>query len=356
MSDEAAPVVAAPAAPAVEAAPAQPEAPKESFADAFRRHEAKLVADGKIAPEQPEPAATPEPAQPRPNGKRVVKPTGDPKLEQLSALAKELGFQVDGGKVMPSERAKFREYQRQRDQKLSQTEQERLTKLEQREKEAEADIKWAKALKQTKEHGDYQGLAKELGFENWDKLQEDVIQRISDPNYKRLRELEERAAAKEAEEAKAKEEGERTQQEQRRAQLRQAVWKKFATEMPTSKDPLVSAMGDHPMFVNAVMAIQEENWDGTALAYERLAGMARKGAPRTVREECKDLYDRLHKAFGGQTAAPAPVKKPVGRSAPVSPSRAVEASGSKTMTREERNTYERRRLEEAIAKDRQAER
>jgi hypothetical protein len=360
MSDEAAPV-AAPTAPAAEpAAPAQPEpaqAPKESFADAFRRHEAKLQAEGKIQPETPEAApAPPEPAAPKPNGKKVVRPAGDPKLEQLNALAKELGMAVEAGKVMPSERAKFRQYQREREGKLGQAEQERLSKLEAREKEAEETIKWASSLKKTKENGDYQGLAKELGFENWDKLQEDVIARISDPNYKRLRELEERAAREEEEKTKAKAEQERTAAQQKQVELRQAVWKKFATEMPQSKDPLVSAMGDHPMFVSAALRIQEEQWDGTALPYERIAGMAAKGTQRTLREECKDLYDRLHKAFGGQTAAPPPVKKPVGKSAPVPPSRGVEASGAKVMSREERNLYERRRLEEAIDKDRKAAR
>lgn len=349
MPDEAvATPVAAPEAPvaAVEEAPA---APKESFEQAFERHKAKLEASGAIQPERDEPEPTPQPEKPKPNGKKVV--AANPELEQLTQLAKKLGFTLESDKILPSDRAKFRNWEKERTGRLEQTEKERLSKLETREKEAEAVIKWAQTLKQTKENGDYQGLAKELGFENWDKLQEDVIQRISDPNYKRLRELEERAARKEEEEAKAKADAEQQAQQQKHSEMRQAVYKKFATEMPQSKDPLVAAMGDHPLFVNAVMAIQEQNWDGSALPYERIAGMSAKGATRTLREDCKELYERLHKAFGGQAATPAP-KRPVGKSAPVPPSRAVEASGAKVMTRHERDEYERRRLAEAIEQDR----
>jgi hypothetical protein len=183
-----------------------------------------------------------------------------------------------------------------------------------------------------------------------------VIARISDPNYKRLRELEQWKEQEAEREAKAKAEAEQRSQQQRQAEMRQAVLKKFAAEMPQSKDPLVAAMGDHPLFLNAVMRIQEENWDGSALPYERMAGMSAKGAAKTLREECKELYERLHKAFGGQQPSAPPIKKPVGKTAPVSPARAVEASGQKPMTRDERNLYERRRLEEAIDAERKAAR
>lgn len=353
MSDEAAPVEA-PAAPAAEApapAPEQTESPlkKESFREAFERHQAKIEA------QQTEKPAEPSAPAPKP-GKKVVQGE-DTELEQLKALAAKRGYVIEDGKVMPSERAKFREYQRQRDGKLTQTEQERLSAIEKREKEVADNIKQAQSILKAKADGDYQGLAKELGFESWDKLQEDVIARISDPNYKRLRELEEKDRAREEEAAKTKAETERQQQQKQAAENRQRVYDRFAAEMPQSKDPLVAAMGDHPLFVNAILAVQQENWTGpnSALPYERIAGMARKGAPRTIREECKDLYDRLHKAFGGQQQAAPPKAKPMpGKSAPVAPSRGTEASPARSMTREERNAYERRVLADAIAKDRAA--
>jgi len=350
MSDQG-PTVEAPAAP-VEAPAAAPEQPaesplkKESFREAFERHQAKQQ-----AAEAEKPAAA-EPAAPKP-GKKVE--TKDPELEQLRALAKKRGLTIDGDRILPSDRAKFRDWEKKRTDQLVNTEKERLSALEKREKEVAESIKQAQGILKAKADGDYQGLAKELGFESWDKLQEDVIARISDPNYKRLRELEQWKAdeASRAEQAKADQEKQQAQQQQ--AQRRQAVYKKFSEEMPQSKDPLVAAMGDHPLFVNAVLRVQEENWDGrTALPYERIAGMAAKGAQRTIREECKDLYDRLHKAFGGQQQ-PAPAAKPKalpGRSAPVAPSRGTEASPPRSMTKEERNAYERQRLAEAIAKDR----
>jgi hypothetical protein len=351
MPDEA-PAVAAPAA--VEAAPAPaPAEPspiaKESFQDAWQRHSAKVAGAEPAADEPPAPAA------PKPNGKKVVQSV-DAGLEQLKALAEKHGMVIENGKILPSERAKFREYQRTREGKLSQAEQERLSAVEKREKDVEDKIKQAQGILKAKADGDYQGLAKELGFESWDKLQEDVIQRISDPNYKRLRELEQWKEQEAEREAKTKAEADQRAQQQRQGELRAAVQKKFATEMPASKDPLVAAMGDHPLFLNAIMRIQEEQWDGTPLPYERMAGMAAKGAAKTLREECKELYERLGKAFGGQQQAAPAVKKPVGKSAPVAPNRGVEASGEKPMSRQERDMYERRRIEEAIAADRKAAR
>jgi hypothetical protein len=350
MADEAPAVapVAPAAAPEAAAAPEPTPAAKETFQQAFERHAAKVAG---TAPDAPE---TPEPAAPKPNGKKVVK-TAEPEFEALNALAKKLGMVVDNGKIMPSDRAKFREWEKKRTESLTSTERERLSAVEKREKEVEQQIKQAQSILKAKADGDYQGLAKELGFEDWDKLQEDVIARISDPNYKRLRELEQWKEQEAEREAKTKAETEQRETQQKQAQMRAAVQKKFASEMPQSKDPLVAAMGDHPLFVNAIMRIQEENWDGSALPYERMAGMAAKGAPKSLREECKELYDRLHKAFGGQQqAAPVKARPAPGKSAPVAPSRGPEASAPKTMTREERNAYERQRLAEAIERDRRA--
>jgi hypothetical protein len=355
MSDQgpsAAPVAApaaaeAPAAPVAEAE--QPVSPlkKESFREAFERHQAKVEGTA------PEKAA--EPAAPKSNGKKVVK-SAEPEFEALNALAKKLGMKVEDGRILPSDRAKFREWERKRSEQLATTEKERLSAVEKREKEVEAQIKSAQSILKAKADGDYQGLAKELGFENWDKLQEDVIARISDPNYKRLRELEQWKEEEASRAEKSKAEQEQQQAQQRAMQQRQAVYKKFAEEMPQSKDPLVAAMGDHPLFTNTVLRIQEQMWkEHGALSYEFLANQKAEGAPRTLREECKELYDRLHKVYGGQQqAAPAKVRPMPGKSAPVAPSRGTEASSAKVMTREERNAYERRRLAEAIERDRKA--
>ena len=354
MADEAPVAAPTPAAAAPEAPAAAEPTPvaKESFREAFERHAAKVAATQPEAKEPPEP---PEAPAPKPNGKKVVK-SADPEFEALLELAKKRGMVVEGDKILPSDRAKFRNWEKERTSRLESAERERLSKLSEREKEAEQQIKQAQSILKAKADGDYQGLAKELGFESWDKLQEDVIARISDPNYKRLRELEQWKEQEAEREAKTKAEAEQRSQQQRQAEMRQAVMKKFAAEMPQSKDPLVAAMGDHPLFLNAVMRIQEENWDGSALPYERMAGMSAKGAAKTLREECKELYERLHKAFGGQQPSAPPIKKPVGKTAPVSPARAVEASGQKPMTRDERNLYERRRLEEAIDAERKAAR
>jgi hypothetical protein len=355
MSDQgptAAPV-AAPAAAVVEAPAAAPEAEqpsplkKESFREAFERHQAKV--EGGEKPETPKT----EPVAAKPSKKVATK---DPDLEQFNALAKKLGMKVESGKVLPSDRAKFREWEKKRTESLTTTERERLSAVEKREKEVETQIKQAQSILKAKADGDYQGLAKELGFEDWDKLQEDVIARISDPNYKRLRELEQESLTRKEQEQKAKEEADKRAEQQKQATARQRLYEKFSDEMTKEEDPLIAAMGNHPLFVNAVLNVQQQLWQKHgALSYKTLSNEKAQGAARTIREECKDLYDRLHKAFGGQQqAAPAKVRPMPGKSAPVAPSRGTEASGGKVMTREERNAYERRRLAEAIERDRKA--
>lgn len=291
MADE----TAAPAAPAPEA-PAQPVT-HETFADAMRRHGHNPADD--LAPAAPKPA---EAAEAEPEATAEPKPkvvTVDPKLDQLKALAQELGYAVDADKVTVAERAQFREAKRKRFEELTNREKELIEKVESSKREHEAELKFARDLKQAREVGDLDGMAKALGWKDYSDMQSEAIQRFADPNYKRLRELEQKTAEREAAEAKRLEEAEKREKAEQQNRVVQNYLGDLSKKMADSKDPVIKAFADNPEFAWAIYQIQCENWDGEqTVTPEQALKMASRGASRTVQENLKAQYERLAKAFG----------------------------------------------------------
>jgi hypothetical protein len=72
-------------------------------------------------------------------------------------------------------------------------------------------------------------------------------------------------------------------------------------------------MSDDPLFISAIMRIQQENWDDdtqSTVTPEQAAKMAVKGAPKALRQEVEELYERLHKALGKAAPEAKPRAKP----------------------------------------------
>ncbi len=370
ITDANAPVPGTPAPPLADKP--SPQGAGESFADTMARLGGFSGDDE--APEAPEEAAPApeapaeakaEPEKPKPNGKgkKVVKPATDDGLAKLQELAKELDMEVVAGKVLPSERNDFREWKRKQKEAMQGEHQTRMAELEKREQGFQEKLKKADALLAAADAADYEGLAKLLGHDDWDKLQESVIARLSDPNYKRLRELERRDQERVEAEAKQKQEAETRAQQQQRAQAIQAHMVKLGQHCAASKDPVVQAMADEPNFIQAIFNIQRENYDqetDSTVTPEQAIKMAVRGAPRALIEELKTLAVKLNKAFGSQMAAngnaPAQaMKKPAPKSAVVPPTRSTEATSEKvSMTKKEHDEYFRRRMAEAVEADRKA--
>jgi hypothetical protein len=331
---------------------------RETFAQTMERL-GGFGDDDDEAAETPEaepdkPAEKPVPAK----GKGATKTTPDGGLDQLRTLAEKLGYAFDGARVVTRERAEFREWKAKQTEGLTRRQQEVLSDLEKQRAAVETKSKVAEAVQRAIDNGDPDGLAQALGKKDWNEVQQEFISRISDPNYKRLRQLETEAeqTKREKEEAAQREK----QQQQQRAQVEQEqrYLADLGAKMTKSKDPVLAAMGDHPLLQQAILRIQKENWDGTApLSPELALKQAARGASVPLNEWLRDLHHRLDKAFG-KPAAPAPAAKPkpvAPKSAPVPPSRGTEASGKATsMSFTERREYERRRLAEAIEEDRKA--
>lgn len=388
MSDEAAPEVAT----ETPAAPLTPEA-------RWAAMEAKLET---ATPDAPAAAGQPTEAQVQ---KAVdAAPENSKEREQLVALAKKLGYEIEDTKVTTVERANYRKWKEGQNAKYAQLEQEiarrkaeaealhgaKLTEAEKAAKEklekAETEVEFAQKLVAAAEENDYEAIAAMLGHKDWNELQQSVISKFADPNYKELRELKKwkeeqeqqrTKAEKEKAEAEAKakrEEEERTKEHQRqqeiqaRQQQMAAYHKQLSEKMAASEDPLTRVMSQDPQYIAAIVRIQQENWDAeteTTVTPEQAAKMAAKGAGTTLLSELEGLYKRLGEVFGSAPAAPAQAKKPTNQSEsePEKPSKAprsapVPTKGAKTPSapgrwanRKEWEDYRNQRLAEAAAEE-----
>jgi hypothetical protein len=291
------------------------------------------------------------------------------KLEQLKALAAELQMEFDGHAVTVRERVDFREAKQKLNERIELQEREVLQRLNDAKSQFSDKLTKADKIEQAYAVGDFEGLAKLLGAKDWNGLQEEVIARISDPNYKRLQELERKEQEREAERSQREQEQERHTNSARQRQALKQHQEALSEQMKSSTDPLVSAMHDDPQFIAAVIEVQRQNWDGkTTVSPEKAIKIAAKGFVAPLQQHMKNLYDRLQKVFGAtpaqaaqavQAAAPALAAAIEAAPAPKANKTAIVPTGGsdvasvvkKPTTKKERDAEFSRRLREAIAED-----
>lgn len=285
-------------------------------------------------------AADPKPAEPKPK-RETVEVEGKPNFAQ-----ERLEFTEWKRKNREAYESDMRARRKQFDDELR----AERAKFDEERGKFSPRVEKAEKLLQLMETADYENLAKEAGYEDWDKFQSHVLGTITDPNYKRTRELERKLAEREAkekadEEARAKAEQEQRQEHESRQQA-QARAKAIAEHkqglseaMTRSTDRAVAAMADDPVFVNTVFEIQKQNYDPSTkstVSPEQAIRMALRGGQRTVHEELTLLYQRLRKAVGEEAAqeavaaavaapaTPAPAKAKASKTAVVPTSATVE--------------------------------
>ena len=290
-------------------------------------------------------AEKPEPAEP--SGER----------EQLKSLAEKLGLVLEDGKVTTAERVKLRDEKRTNLAAIARAKDEALAELSKGREELSPRLAKTEALEAAVKGGDYEAIATNLGFKNWNELQEDQLKHFQDPNHKRLRELEERLQKKEAEELTAKEQAAQAQQAEagRRAQIEYKQG--LAADMGKSTDPLVKAMASQPNFVNAIFRVQQAaHQSGEPVpAPEHAIRVATNGSA-SLQDELKALYDVLHPVFGGKAppTVTTPEVKPRAKTAPVAPP--APAPRERVAPQNGFDPDQRRRLNAAIEEDKRRER
>lgn len=312
---------AAPIDAAVTAADAAP-GKGESFRDAMERlggdevfadpgpRVAKLEAEKAAAEgeEATEPPKTPEPAKPDPAAK----------VESLKALAKELGYQLEDAAVTNKERAEWRRMRKEHTDAIRNAEASAKKSIEELQRQAEAEINLGKELRDAQKARDYNKIAKTLGFEDWNGLQEDVAKAVTDPAYQEVLELKQWKAQQEKLEQERQEQWRQQQEQQARIAQQNQYRQNLSAGMKESTDPLVKAFADDPMFVNLVFQIQDANWDGGSevIRPERAIHMKPPGATMTLHDQLKGLKGRLDSAFRTEAAAATETEAPKKRQPP----------------------------------------
>jgi hypothetical protein len=351
---EAAATASAEAAPPPAAAPEASAPPQnESFKAAMERIAGDPEISGQPADDKAVPAAAEAPAKPEPAAQ-------DPKarIESLKALAKELGYQLEDAAVTNAERAEFRRMRKEHTEAIRRAQLTAQSSIEELQKSAESEINFGKELKDAQKARDYNRIAKTLGFEDWNGLQEDVAKAVTDPAYQEVLELKQWKAQQEKAEAERQEKLRQQQEQQEQAQLQHQYRMNLSSEMAKSSDALVKAFADDPMFVSLIQQIQGAHWDGgdQVLVPERAVHMKPPGATVTLYDQMKHLKGRLDAAFqAAQQEAEPEVKKPP-RRGPELPKKPAASGADKNESRSEFLARMRAGLDEAAAHDRIASR
>lgn len=289
--------------------------PDEGRPEVSREGPAKDPVTGKFIAEKDKPAAPQAPPVQRP---AVVAQPGADKLAQVRALAQELGLEFDNGRVSSSERADFRKWKADQRARIAAQEAEVTSKVTEIEGKHKERLTRAEQIEKAAEDGDYNGLAQLLKAKDWNDLQRAVVDRLADPNYKKLRELEQWKADQAEREQKQIAELEQQRVSAARQQAIVAHINTLSAEMRTSKDPVVSAYHDDPAVLQTIYRIQEEQFDGerTVSAAQALR-LSVRGAKMTLIDELRSMHNRGSRAFGAPLPRPAPPVQ--AQSAPIAP-------------------------------------
>ena len=273
---------------------------------------------------------------------------------QLEALAKKLGFAIDGNGVTVAERADFRRAREKREKEWA----DREAKLLEREKSTPEDAEFARtgrAILDAIERGDPDAFAREVKAKDFNEFQQNMIRRLADPNYGELRKLQQWKDDQEKLRVQQEEQQRQNAENAKRAEAYKSYMATLSATCKASADPLVASMHDDPLFLQAVYNIQEQNWDKdlmrTCTAEEAIAKAAR-GAAKPLKDELQELYQRLHKAFGGATTEAKPNgKKPAPKTAVTPKATTADGGGApkpvSEMTPAEWAEYKKKKFAEA---------
>jgi len=283
-------------------------------------------------------AETTEPAETKAESEKPAKPKAEKKpeatdkLEQLKALAEAAGMVLEDGRVTSAERASLRVTSQAKAKELLDLEQAATQRIEEARKAFEGELQFARGVSAFKDSKDFQALAKSLGYEDWNKLQEDVIAQASDPNYRRLLELENWKKEQAERDERSKKEAETRQAESARVAAQQRYVTQLSNEMGKSQNKLLASFADDSLFVNQIYNIQKQHYnpatDETITIDDALKFIPPNG--KSLNSVMEGLYQKLKGVFGEQQAATLPAAgttaKPKPRTDAVPPPKAGKPS------------------------------
>lgn len=233
-----------------------------------------------------------------------AEPSPEQKLETLRTLAKDLGLVIDDNKVVANERAELRIAKRDHQRRVEEEQRGLVEQYNQAVAAIQPELDKARAVMKALDEGDADELAKLAGAKDWNEAQERFIAKMTDPNWKKIRDLERQVEADKREKTEHEQRLQQQSEHNKKLVAERTYQTDLAKAMKQSQDPICRELSDDPAFVNAIFQIQRENWDGSeTVTAEQALKMAVKGAPMSVREELEQHYRRLHKVFGAAVAA-----------------------------------------------------
>lgn len=280
-------------------------------------HEAKLAAEGKPipgaehAPQRTE--DSPDPAKPAAAAAGPAKkaPLGAPTpaatdLSELEAIAAKHGMKVNGNRIEPAERVKFREEKRIAQERLQQREAEIARKAAEFEQKSQGSSAKLSAFEKALESRDVDGLAKAIGFKDWKELVNEHTKQLASPEYKRIQELERRDAERQERDRQA--EAQRNHEaEQARINESIKAYKVGMAEDLKGRGGQLSAMGEDPELVDFLYSVSADHYRATGdeLDLEELVSTpSRLLGNKTPLDLLRSKWEALSAIFSDQAASP----------------------------------------------------
>ena len=280
-------------------------------------HEAKLTAEGKPIPgaehapqrteDSPEPAKAPAAAAPA----KAKVPLGAPAaaatdLTELEALAAKHGMKVNGNRIEPAERVKFREEKRIAQERLQGREAEIARKEREIEQKGSTSSAKMQAFERAVEARDVEGLARAVGFKDWRSLVDEHTKQLASPEYKRIQELERRESER-AERDRQTEAQRAHEAEQARIGESIKAYKVGMTEDLKGRGGQLEKMGDDPEMVDFLYQVSADHYRATGdeLDLDELVSTpSRLLGGKTPLDLLRSKWEALNAIFSDQAALP----------------------------------------------------
>lgn len=278
---------------------------------------------------------------------------------QFQAQLARRGLVMDGSRIVNKDRADFRAWKREQQQKL---EADRKVFDAERDK-ARDQLTMAEQIMKLAADDDFDGLAKLLKFDGWDGMQQRAAARFTDPNYREVLALKKDAAERKAAEERAARDKREAEVAAQAAQARSTYMTELSETCKGSPDKVIRVMSQDPEFLSMIMAIQMEHYDPVAqdtITPEQALELVSDKRKTAFRSRLTALKDLLSEAFAEDPPTEDEKKKPSvgGKQTPkpkatvsrTAPSPTPSASAPKKwseMTPAEQREYKRARLAEA---------
>lgn len=279
----------------------------------------KPPAEPKTAPSDTEPSPPPDDDEDKSEpAKDKAKPKEEPKEEpaeepsderaQLDALAKKLGYSIDGNRVAVNERVKFR--QEKQEWRTNQSTREAEFQALVTKTREDLDKQYGRGARAVEawERGDFDGVAKALENDdkaNWKSLNSAGATKMRSPEAKRIAELEERERQREQAEQQRADDAKRQAAEQEQQQAVVAYKERLRGQMGESDNRIVKALSKLPQFVDAVYLVQNEHWDRESADSipkpDEALNLPFGGRP--LLDTAKEMWQALSEAFGDPDAS-----------------------------------------------------